>query len=332
MIEARAEDAIKESLTWKQILEKMDFISTTVLFGCLTSLFMVLSWAGIKYTWSSPTIIGLLVTFAVCFCAFAFIQYKKGDEAPLPARVMKERSVITGALFSFTLNGAMGILEYYVPIYFQAVRGWSPAKVGYMMLPMTIGFNIGLIAQGVCTTWLGYYTPFMILAGIITPVGAGLITTWTMSTSFARLVVYTGMIGLGTGLAFEAPQIAVQTVLSEADGPLGLAVTLFAQNFGGSLFISVAQQIFTSRLLSDLVGKVPDLNATTIQGLGFVNNLDSSTNGSSQEILAGMEDSFLQIWYTALALSCVMIIAALATEWRSVKPDDGAEKSENESS
>lgn len=33
---------------------------------------------------------------------------------------------MAGAIFNFCLNGALGILEYQIYIYFQAVRGYSP--------------------------------------------------------------------------------------------------------------------------------------------------------------------------------------------------------------
>lgn len=33
---------------------------------------------------------------------------------------------MAGAIFNFCLNGALGILEYQIYIYFQVVRGYSP--------------------------------------------------------------------------------------------------------------------------------------------------------------------------------------------------------------
>ncbi len=309
----------KESLTWKQILVKLDLISNILLVISLTCLFMALSWAGSRFPWSSASIICLLTAFAASLCIFVFAQYKRGDAATLPPRILKQRSVIAGIIFSFCLNGSLNLLEYFIPIYFQAVREWTPASAGYIMLPVTIGFSIGLLIQGLCTTWVGYYTPFMILSSLIMPIGAGLMTTWSMSTNLAHEILYTGMIGFGSGLAFEVPQIAVQTVLSESDSALGLSMTLFAQNFGGAVFISVAQQVFTSQLLTNLEGKIPNLDATVIERLGFGDLSGISTNGSSSEVLDGMEKSFVHTWYISVALACAMMVGSLMMEWRSVK-------------
>jgi MFS family permease len=210
-------------------------------------------------------------------------------------------------------------LEYYIPIYYQVVHQFSPEKAGYMMLPITIGFTTALVFQGFVTSAVGYYTPFMILSSIIMPIGAGLVSTWTRDSGYPLLIISSALVGVGTGIAFEVPQICVQTVLSDDDGPLGLSVTLFAQNFGGALFISIAQQVFTSQLLKNLQGKIPNLTPTSIQSLGLLDLYPSASDAQAQAIVDGLEQSFKQIWYFAIALSCASLIGSLFMEWRSVK-------------
>ncbi|KAH8889976.1 MFS general substrate transporter [Thozetella sp. PMI_491] len=322
LADTHSPDAEKKTLLWKDIFLSVDPLGNLFLMGSLISLFMALSWAGTNYPWSSGTIIGLLITFVVCLGLFAFDQYKRGDEAALSPRILKQRSVMAGFLFSCCLNGSLGVLEYYIPIYFQAVYGWDPTRAGYMMLPVTVGFNIGLLLQGFGTSWLGYYTPFMLLSSIIMPVSAGLITTWDASTDLARLIVYPGLIGFASGLAFEVPQIAVQTVLPEEDGALGISITLFAQNFGAAIFISVAQQVFASQLLANLRDKLPNIDPTEIQALGLVNLPAGLAGGGSAGVLDGLQKSFAQAWFIAVALASIMIVGSLTMEWRSVKEEE----------
>ncbi|KAI0123359.1 major facilitator superfamily transporter, partial [Xylariales sp. AK1849] len=308
-----------KSLTWREVVYKLDIFGALTIIASLTCLFMALAWAGTKYMWSEYEVIILLVFFVLCLVAFCIDQYKMGDSAALPPRLLKQRSVIAATLFTLCLNGANGVLEYYLPIYFQVVHRYSPASSGYMLLPILVGFNIFLVAQGFVTSALGYYVPFMILSTILTSVGAGLITTWTTDTSLARFIVYQGIFGCGGGMAFEIAQIAVQTVLPDDDVALGLSITLFAQNFGGALFISVAQQVFSSQVLKNLQGKVPGLTAESLQNLGLIDLGRSSLDAGSQDVLYGLEKSFLQVWYIAVALSCLTAIGSLLMEWRSVK-------------
>lgn len=39
-------------------------------------------------------------------------------------------------IFTFCCSASNNVVEYYMPIYFQIVREYPPAKSGYMMIPM----------------------------------------------------------------------------------------------------------------------------------------------------------------------------------------------------
>ena len=119
-----------QRLTWKQTLSELDLIGNLVLVPSLTCLFMALTWAGTKYSWNSPTIIALFCAFAVLLAVFAVDQWIKQDTATLPPKVLKNRSVLAGFLYSMCTNSALNVYEYYLPTYLQAVREYSPGKSG----------------------------------------------------------------------------------------------------------------------------------------------------------------------------------------------------------
>lgn len=162
-----------------------------------------------------------LVTFAVLIAAFLYNQRRLGDAAALPPRILKNRSVIAGAIFGLCTNSAINVLEYYLPTYYQIVRGYSPSESGYMMIPIVVGATIGMLLCGSGTSTIGYYTPFMLFSSVAMPIFAGLITTFGVNTSFARLIMYSGVSGFASGVAFNAPITAVQTVLFVEDTHLG---------------------------------------------------------------------------------------------------------------
>lgn len=146
-------------MTLKEKIKQLDLLGNLCFTPSITCLFIALSWAGIKYPWDSGIVIGLLVTFFVLLLAFFFIERRKGDAATLPVRVLKQRSVMAGFLFITCTSGAMSVFVYYLPVYvdliqreslfwrprllimfifryLQAIRGYSPAESGYMMLPI----------------------------------------------------------------------------------------------------------------------------------------------------------------------------------------------------
>ncbi|KAM0514597.1 hypothetical protein ACHAPE_006592 [Trichoderma viride] len=305
--------------SWRTKLGQLDLLSTALFVPALTCLFIALSWAGLKYPWGDARVIVLFALFGLLFTAFAYIQHRKGDDALLPLRIMKQRSIMAGLVFSLCTNGAMNVLEFYIPTYYQAVREYSPAKSGYMMAPILAGFMIAVILNGAGTTIWGYYVPSMVIASILMPLAAGLMTTWQVSTSFAQLIIYSALAGFAGGIGFQAPQSAVQTVLPASDVPLGLSVILFAQNFGPALFVAVAQTIFTNQLSTNLKGLGIALSPGEIEKLGLTDLKRAISPTLWKDTLDSIDKSLVQTWYLVIGLTCVTMIGSLSMEWRSVK-------------
>lgn len=306
-------------LALKQKILQLDLLSNMLIIPALTGLFLALSWAGTKYPWNSGAVIGPLISFVLLASAFIYNQRRRGDEAALPLRIMKHRSIIAGFVFIMCVNSTGSVLEYYLPTYYQVVRGYSPAKSGYMMLPIIIAGTIGSLCHGFGTSIIGYYAPFMLFASIAMPIAAGLITTVKIDTDFAQLIIYTGFSGLAYGIGFSGPQNAVQTVLATEDIPLGTSVMLFAQSFGPTVAIAIAQVLFSNQLSTNLSGLVPGMSGESIEKTGLNQIVTSVPVDKSREVLEAIDKSLIQTWYLVVGLSCTTIIGSLLIEWRSVK-------------
>ena len=306
-------------MTLQQKVSQLDLLSNLLFLPALTGLFLAFSWAGTKYPWHSGRVIGPLITFAVLLSAFVYNQFRRGDAAALPRRVIKRRTVIAGFIFIMCANSTGNVLEYYLPTYYQIVRGYSPAKSGYMLLPIIIGAITGSLVHAAGTSAFDYYTPFMLFASIIMPVAAGFITTFKISTSFAQVIMYTAFSGFGYGIGFSGPQNAVQTVLPAEDIPLGLSVMLFAQSFGPAVALAVAQVLFTNQLSTNLSGLVPGLSRANIENNGLTEIVMSVSPAKIREVLVRVDESLIQTWYLVVGLACATMVGSLLTEWRSVK-------------
>ena len=297
-------------MTFEQKVAEIDLLSNLLIIPALTSLFIALSWAGTKYPWSDIKVIGTLVTFLVLMLAFLANQYRGGDKAALPLRIMKNRNVIAAALFTMCTNSAVNVIEYYLPTYYQIVREYNPSKSGSMMAPIVIGGTIGMLLCGSGTSMVGYYTPFMLISSTTMPIFVGLITTFGVNTSFARLLIFSGASGFANGVGFNAPMSAVQTVLHTEDVPMGLAIVLFAQHFGPAVSIAVAQAIFISRLSNNLVEVIPSLDPATIENNGLADIVASAPPERLGEVLDGVGRGLGETWYLAVGLTCATLLGA----------------------
>jgi hypothetical protein len=126
---------------------------------------------------------------------------------------MKSRTIIAATIFTMCTNSAINMFEYYLPTYYQVVHGFPPSKSGYMKTPVVVGNTLGMFLCGSGTSIIGYYAPFMLFPSITMPIFAGLITTSGLTTILARLILYADGSKFASGIAFNAPITAVQTVL-----------------------------------------------------------------------------------------------------------------------
>lgn len=187
------------------------------------------------------------------------------------------------------------------------------------MIPILVGMMIGLLLQGFGTSAFGYYAPFMLFASVCMPIAAGLMTTYSLNTSLAQIILYSGFAGFAGGIGFQGSQSAVQTILSDADVNLGIGVILFGQSMGPAVFISVAQVIFTNLLSTSLQAVVPGLSPKFIEEHGLGDIANGVAQSQRRLILNGIDQSLTHTWYLAVALGCTTVVGSLLVEWRSVK-------------
>jgi hypothetical protein len=188
-----------------------------------------------------------------------------------------------------------------------------------MCLPLILALVIMSLIGGVGITTLGYYTPFFIASTILQSIGSGLLTTFTVDTGSPKWIGFQIVYGFGIGLAMQAPLIAVQTVLPLVDVPVGTATIMFIQTFGGALFVSVSQNVFTNRLVSGLLEEARGFDASMILKLGATTLKKAVPPEYLPGVLIAYNRALTQTFYVAVAMSCLTVIGSLTLEWKSVK-------------
>lgn len=124
-------------LGWAARVKEFDLEGTAAFIPAIVCLLLALQWGGTEYAWRSWRIILLFVLFGVFIIAFIGIQIWKGDRATVPPRIIKKRSIWSAAYYAFGLGAFFFLLVYYLPIWFQAVKGASAVRSGIMALPLS---------------------------------------------------------------------------------------------------------------------------------------------------------------------------------------------------
>jgi EmrB/QacA subfamily drug resistance transporter len=311
--------AKKLSVGWKNRVMDFDPAGTVVFLPMIICLLLALQWGGSTYPWSDGRVIALFVVFGVLLAIFVSIQFYVGERATIPPRIIKQRTVASSAWFGVSLGAAFFLFVYYLPIWFQAIKGVSATKSGIMSLPLILGVVICSVVAGGLVTVFGYYAPFMIASSVLMAIGAGLLTTFKVNTGHAEWIGYQALFGIGVGLGMQQILIAVQTALPAADIPTGTAIVMFFQTLGGALFISVGQNVFTNKLVSGLKAAVPDLDPAIVLRTGATELKTAIGEQYRDGVLRAYNDALTNSYYVAAALATLSIVGSLAVEWKSVK-------------
>lgn len=134
----------------KTVLSKLD-LAGFILFAPAAIMFLIgLEFGGREHPWDSAIVIGLLVGGVALFVVFLFWEHRQGPEAMFPLDLVRIREVWTSMLAGmFVMGGIVIIFAFYLPIYFQAVKGVSPLQSGLYILPNILSSTLMAVAGGV---------------------------------------------------------------------------------------------------------------------------------------------------------------------------------------
>ncbi|KAI1027666.1 hypothetical protein LB504_011620 [Fusarium proliferatum] len=304
--------------SWVSYVSDLDPIGTVCFLPGVVCLFLTLQWGGTKYPWSSGKVIGPLVLSTVLLAAFVAVQVWKGDKATVPPRIIRQRTLVSASVFTLLLSAAYFAIVFYIPIWFQAIKGVSAIKSGIMCLPMILSVVIFSLVAGGGVTAIGHYVPFAYASSILTAIGAGLITTFETDTSHLKWIGYQFLFGAGVGCGIQLGIIASQVVLQEADIPTGTAIITLCQMLGGAISISAAQSIF-GNLLGHGISQTVGENLNIVTQVGATDLKDVVDPRFYARVLEAYNSALTESWYLSVALAALSIVGVVGMEWKSVK-------------
>ena len=314
-----AQESQLTSLPWKKRAQQFDIIGTTFFLPGVVCLLVALQIGGSTYPWSSGRIIALLVVFGVCMVVFIGVQFWRPEYATIRPDMIKKRSVWAAGIFTFAMGSAFFVVIYYLPIWFQVVKGVSAYKSGIRNIPILLSVVVGTILSGASVSKIGYYTPFMLASSVLTSIGAGLLLTFEPSTGHSAWIGYQVILGFGIGLGLQPPLIAVQTVLDMSEIPIATATMIFLQLFGASVFVSVGNSVLTNKLITYIARNVPGVSAAAAARAGATEIRNIIPPEFLQGVIQTYNDALVNVFQVVLVMACLTSVGSVAMEWKSVK-------------
>ncbi|KAI1622806.1 DNA repair protein RAD50 [Exophiala viscosa] len=301
----------------------MDGIKAIDWFGCISilgvtvMLLLGLDLGGAVYPWGSAKVVCLIVFGSVLLFVFIYSEKKLAKYPVIPLSLFGTRNVAT-LMVTFFHGMVFMAGEYYLPLYFQSVKEAAPLKSGYLLAPLIVATAGTGVLNGVFIHRTGKYRGSLWLGSICLTLGTGLYIMLDAKSSIGMILGFEIIAGIGSGLMFEPPLIAIQQGVEQDDVGTATSTQSFIRALALSLSVIVGGIVFQQSMdLQRTNLAKAGLPASVLEELSGKNagaNVDVGRTLSHAQDLA-VKDAFAwsirNMWIMMTALGALGIIASL---------------------
>jgi EmrB/QacA subfamily drug resistance transporter len=210
-------------------------------------------------SWQTIVAIGSAAGLLVWFVLHeAFVA-----SSPLVRLAMfKRRSIWSANVVMLLLSGALFAMWFFVSLYLQEVRGYSPLRTGFAFVPQTLAIMVGAQVSSRLVLRLGP-RPLLVLGGLLSAAGLFLFSGLSVDTGyFSGFLLPSVLVTLGLGLSFTPLAYAATAGVPPQEAGLASGLVNTSRQIGGSVGLAALATVATSRT-HDLAGAVNQLAAMT---------------------------------------------------------------------
>ncbi|KAG8971241.1 hypothetical protein FRC05_011340 [Tulasnella sp. 425] len=293
-------------------MRRMDWIGNLFVITGTTISIVALTWAGVKYPWSSYKVLVPLILGLAAIAVFFVYEAKVAVEPVVPWELVSSRNSFLGYSVVF-LHGIVSIIViFYLPVYFQATLLQSPVRSGTSLFGIAFTIAPGAIVSGVTVAVLGIYRPQNFVGWVLTATGVGLLSLVKVGTPTARWVGFSMIEGVGLGILYSAPQFPILAALPVTKSAHALALLAFvrsyAQTWGVAIGASIIQNELKKKLPPVFLSMFPEGAEIAYAAIPHIPGLQEPIK---TEVRAAFADSLKVAWLTMIGISGLGMLCAL---------------------
>ena len=225
-------------------LARIDWVGAALFMSSATAFLIGVSCGGTQFAWKSahtlaPLIIGfvglLLTSIWECF----------GTQEPiincsLFRGISAFSTYVCGAIQGVILFGQL----YYLPLYFLAIKAYTPINTGIALLPIACTLVPSSIVTGVLITRINKFRGSIWVGWLVLTVGCGLNMLFDQHTALGVWAISLVIVGLGHGAILNAQNFASQAICENGEEAAAAAMYGFMRHFGTALGVGLGGSTF----------------------------------------------------------------------------------------
>lgn len=270
-------------------------------------LLLGLEFGGVTYPWGSAKVICLIIFGIVVAGLFVLNEWKFARYPVMPLRLFKQPSNLASLGVCFCHGFVFIAGTYYMPLYFQAVLGATPLLSGVYLLPFVLALSFTSGATGAFIKKTGKYLPPIYFGLFVMTLGYGLFIDLPASPGWAKIIIYQIIAGIGVGPNFQAPLIALQSLVAPKDIATATATFGFTRNISTAISVVVGSVVFQNEMEKRYSSLVSSL------GPALANQLKGGSAGASVGIVTALPPAQREIarhaFWASLRIMWIMYVA-----------------------
>ena len=295
---------------------RIDWWGVGTLVVALVPLLLVVE-QGREWGWTSALTLSFGALSLVGIVGFYLAERAAGDDALLPLRMFRNRTVGVSTGMNLVMGFAMFGGLAGLPLYLQIAKGMSPTAAGLAMLPFTVGILIMATVSARIIHATGHYKMFPVVGITLLVIASLYLSTLTAASPLWHLGAGALAFGLGLGGIMQPNMLAVQNAVEPRDMGTGSASVMFFRQIGGSLGTAVFLSIMFATVAGNIatefekVAPTPQFQATVADPAVLADPLNAAViDVISSGSLDGAEDAGISLDDTSFIQQLNPVLAA----------------------
>ena len=296
---------------------RIDILGSILFAGALCSGIMAVSFGGALYSWNTGTIIGLFCCSGILWIIFGIQQatpiYTTKEDRILPLHILRSWEMWILIIQTGCSIGMLFITIYYIPLYFQFVRGESTIRSAVDLLPFLFTSVSAMLISGRLITSFGYYKLWFIAGSSLALIMSVCLYTAGIDSSHGRIYGYLILGGVGTGLYAMNGGPVMSAIVAKEHAADASTVFGCVDALCGAFSVGIANSIFVNRATDSIQKLLPSTPRATVQdaiagvGASLTDNLPGPLRTA---VLQAAFDAIRDAWVQMIATAALSLVLA----------------------
>lgn len=233
-------------------LARVDWVGATLFVISSTAFLVSVSWGGIQYVWISAATLVPLIGGLIGLGLFVVWEIYCPVAPLVPLSIFTTRTAAVGYLQIIIAGTELWVLVYYLPLYFEVVKGYSAISTSIALFPQTLLAAPVAVVIGITIGKIGRYKKLLVSGWAISVLGCGVMILLRSSSTIPQWIFIDMLSGVGMGFLLPSMQFSVQAAARDEDMAFAAGMVATMRTVGQAIGLPVFGAIFQSVLRTHL--------------------------------------------------------------------------------